>query len=285
MTGSAAPVRPGPPPATTAQQWGGAAFDVALLGLLVGVTWWLGHSLVLVVLLAVEALVVLLLVFARSGRTPGTALFGSARVRRDSLRAPGLGAGLWRTRAVDLRRDAWQRAERHRTTQQADRLQPVIGALAWTTPNVATAPRVPAAPTAPTAPSPWSPVPIPSPAPTPPEERWQLRPAPVTPCLVLPAGERVPVDLTLYVGRSPRVSAPDARSVPLPDAPQTLSRTHLVLAPADGDGVWVEDVSAHGTELRHPSGDRQRLAPGERIQVQVGTRIMIPGVLLKITAG
>ena len=107
---------------------------------------------------------------------------------------------------------------------------------------------------------------------------------PPTPCLVLPTGERIPVDLTLYVGRSPRVSAPDARSVPVPDAPETLSRTHLVLSPAE-DGVWVEDVSAHGTELRHRNGERTRLAPGERTRVPVGTQIVVQGVLLKITTG
>ncbi|RRD04334.1 hypothetical protein EII34_10920 [Arachnia propionica] len=306
MTGAVAPdERPEFPPATTVQQWVGPLLDVMLLGVVAWTTWWLSRSVVLVTLTALEAMVVLLLVVAHSGRSPGGLVVGAARVRQGSTRAPGLGLGLLRSEAIDLRRDAWQRAE-----QRAERRRARAAQTASPPPRVAVVTRPTR--TAATAPSPWSPVPIPSPAtiptpapsptpvappapgpsrsasPAPAESIWappsSMLPRPVVPHLVLPTGERVPVDVTLYVGRSPRVSAPDARSVPIPEAPESLSRTHLVLSPAEG-GVWVEDVSAHGSELRHRNGERHRLAPGERTRVSVGTQIVVQGVLLRITAG
>lgn len=106
----------------------------------------------LVTLTVVESSVVLLLVLARSGRSPGTLALGAGRVQRGTTRAPGLGAGMLRTEAIDLRRDAWQLAEQRAERRRARAAQVALRPTPIPQPTPV-APPVPRTQTAPTAPS------------------------------------------------------------------------------------------------------------------------------------
>lgn len=83
--------------------------------------------------------------------------------------------------------------------------------------------------------------------------------------LVLDSGERVEVQSSLLVGRSPAVS--EGEEHPLfswPDLSRSISKTH-VLFEWSGSVLWVTDLaSTNGTTLVAPDGTRQPLVAGLR---------------------
>lgn len=96
-------------------------------------------------------------------------------------------------------------------------------------------------------------------------------PRPVTAVLVLPGGERVPLDHTVVIGRNPQ----DAGShlVTLDTASAKVSRTHARLR-LDGDQVVLDDLgSRNGTGLTVPGTARRRVAPNESAHVPIGSVI------------
>jgi FHA domain len=88
-------------------------------------------------------------------------------------------------------------------------------------------------------------------------------------------GSSAAVDRPVLIGRAPssdRSSSQAPRLMTVPSPNHDISRTHLEVAP-DGWQVVVTDLnSTNGTILVRPGAvDRQQLAPGERIPVQVGS--------------
>ena len=132
----------------------------------------------------------------------------------------------------------------------------------------------------PTASPPAHPAPAASPivpgAPSPAEANGRHR-APLAPVvwIVMDSGEREPVDTVLVLGRAPTSSDPSHRLVTVTDPTRSLSRTHLRLGPA-GQGVWAEDMfSANGTLLRLADGSTHSLPRGERVELDVGSALVI----------
>ena len=119
---------------------------------------------------------------------------------------------------------------------------------------------------------------VPSPAPVPsPAEANDRHRAPLAPVawIVMDSGEREPVDTVLVLGRAPTSSDPSHRLVTVTDPTRSLSRTHLRLGPA-GQGVWAEDMfSANGTLLRLADGSTHFLPRGERVELDVGSALVI----------
>ena len=93
--------------------------------------------------------------------------------------------------------------------------------------------------------------------------------------IVLDSGEREPVDAVLVLGRAPTSSDPSHRLVTVTDPTRSLSRTHLRLGPA-GRGVWAEDMfSSNGTVLRLADGTTRYLPRGERVELDLGSALVI----------
>ena len=93
--------------------------------------------------------------------------------------------------------------------------------------------------------------------------------------IVLDSGEREPVDAVLVLGRAPTSSDPSHRLVTVTDPTRSLSRTHLRLGPA-GRGVWAEDMfSSNGTVLRLADGTTRHLPRGERVELDLGSALVM----------
>lgn len=94
--------------------------------------------------------------------------------------------------------------------------------------------------------------------------------------LLLSTGEAITLSRPLVIGRNPVAPAdvPDAEPRIMDDPNRSLSKTHLVVGPADS-GVWVIDLhSTNGVTVAQGSGDQpSRVAPGERITVPRGGRL------------
>ena len=94
--------------------------------------------------------------------------------------------------------------------------------------------------------------------------------------IVLDSGEREPVDAVLVLGRAPTSSDPSHRLVTVTDPTRSLSRTHLRLGPAGRGGVWAEDMfSSNGTVLRLADGTTRYLPRGERVELDLGSALVI----------
>ena len=94
--------------------------------------------------------------------------------------------------------------------------------------------------------------------------------------IIVDDGQRIEVNAPIVLGRAPEQTPSDARAVAIADSTRSLSRTHLRVAPADGDAMWVEDTfSANGTRLQAPDGTTQRLPRGERVKVSLGTVLLL----------
>ena len=94
--------------------------------------------------------------------------------------------------------------------------------------------------------------------------------------IIVDDGQRIEVNAPIVLGRAPEQTHSDARAVAIADSTRSLSRTHLRVAPADGDAMWVEDTfSANGTRLQAPDGTTQRLPRGERVKVSLGTVLLL----------
>lgn len=94
--------------------------------------------------------------------------------------------------------------------------------------------------------------------------------------IIVDDGQRIEVNAPIVLGRAPEQAPSDARAVAIADSTRSLSRTHLRVAPADGDAMWVEDTfSANGTRLQAPDGTTQPLPRGERVKVSLGTVLLL----------
>ena len=103
----------------------------------------------------------------------------------------------------------------------------------------------------------------------------RLLPRPALAILRASDGSTATVDRAVLVGRAPsaqRSSARAPRLLTVPSPGHDISRTHVEIAP-DGWQIAVTDLnSTNGTVLVRPEGvDRQQLAPGETVVVQLGT--------------
>jgi len=90
-------------------------------------------------------------------------------------------------------------------------------------------------------------------------------------------GSSAQLDRPVLIGRAPSTDRSDNRAprlMTVPSPNHDISRTHLEVAP-DGWQIVATDVnSTNGTILVRPGGvDRQQLAPGEPVPVQVGSVI------------
>jgi FHA domain len=103
----------------------------------------------------------------------------------------------------------------------------------------------------------------------------QFVPGPVLAVLRASDGSTAEVDRTVLIGRAPSGDrsgsrAPRLMTVPSPN--HDISRTHLEVAPEDWQIVVTDLNSTNGTVLVRPGVlDRQRLAPGEPVHVQLGS--------------
>ena len=94
--------------------------------------------------------------------------------------------------------------------------------------------------------------------------------------IIVDDGQRIEVNAPIVLGRAPEQTPSDARAVAIADSTRSLSRTHLRVAPAVGDAMWVEDpFSANGTRLQAPDGTTQPLPRGERVKVPLGTVLLL----------
>ena len=94
--------------------------------------------------------------------------------------------------------------------------------------------------------------------------------------IIVDDGQRIEVNAPIVLGRAPEQTPSDARAVAIAESTRSLSRTHLRVAPADGDAIWVEDTfSANGTRLQAPDGTTQPLPRGERVKVPLGTVLLL----------
>lgn len=94
--------------------------------------------------------------------------------------------------------------------------------------------------------------------------------------IIVDDGQRIEVNAPIVLGRAPEQTPSDARAVAIADSTRSLSRTHLRVAPADGDAIWVEDTfSANGTRLQAADGTTQPLPRGERVKVSLGTVLLL----------
>jgi len=103
----------------------------------------------------------------------------------------------------------------------------------------------------------------------------RLLPRPVLAILRASDGSTAAVDRAVLVGRAPsaqRSSARAPRLLTVPSPAHDISRTHLEVAPDDWQIAVTDLNSTNGTVLVRPEGvDRQHLAAGETVVVQLGT--------------
>ena len=94
--------------------------------------------------------------------------------------------------------------------------------------------------------------------------------------IIVDDGQRIEVNAQIVLGRAPEQTPADAQAIAIADSTRSLSRTHLRVAPADGDALWIEDTfSANGTRLQAPDGSTQPLPRGQRVKVPVGTVLLL----------
>ena len=94
--------------------------------------------------------------------------------------------------------------------------------------------------------------------------------------IIVDDGQRIEVNAQIVLGRAPEQTPADAQAIAISDSTRSLSRTHLRVAPADGEALWIEDTfSANGTRLQAPDGSTQPLPRGQRVKVPVGTVLLL----------
>ena len=100
---------------------------------------------------------------------------------------------------------------------------------------------------------------------------------PVLAVLRVSDGSTAEVDRPVLIGRAPsgdRASSRSPRLMPVPSPNHDISRTHLEVAPKGWQIVVTDLNSTNGTVLVRPGAvDRQQLAPGEPVPVQLGSVI------------
>lgn len=94
--------------------------------------------------------------------------------------------------------------------------------------------------------------------------------------IIVDDGQRIEVNAQIVLGRAPEQTPADAQAIAIADSTRSLSRTHLRVAPADGEALWIEDTfSANGTRLQAPDGSTQPLPRGQRVKIPVGTVLLL----------
>ena len=94
--------------------------------------------------------------------------------------------------------------------------------------------------------------------------------------IIVDDGQRIEVNAQIVLGRAPEQTPADAQAIAIADSTRSLSRTHLRVAPADGEALWIEDAfSANGTRLQAPDGTTRPLPRGERVKVSLGTVLLL----------
>jgi FHA domain len=90
-------------------------------------------------------------------------------------------------------------------------------------------------------------------------------------------GSSAELDRPVLIGRAPSTDRSDSRTprlMTVPSPNHDISRTHVEVAPDGWQIVATDQNSTNGTILVRPGGvDRQELAPGEPVPVQVGSVI------------
>jgi hypothetical protein len=103
----------------------------------------------------------------------------------------------------------------------------------------------------------------------------QFVPGPVLAVLRASDGSIVEVDRPVLIGRAPSGDGPGGRAprlMTVPSPNHDISRTHLEVAPEEWHIVVTDLNSTNGTVLVRPGAvDRQQLAPGEPVHVQLGS--------------
>jgi hypothetical protein len=103
----------------------------------------------------------------------------------------------------------------------------------------------------------------------------QFVPGPVVAVLRASDGSTAEVDRPVLIGRAPSGNRPGSRAprlMTVPSPNHDISRTHLEVAPDDWQIVVTDLNSTNGTILVRPgAADRQQLAPGEPVHVQLGS--------------
>ncbi len=101
-------------------------------------------------------------------------------------------------------------------------------------------------------------------------------PAPRPPLtVVLDTGTALPLTGPIVIGRDPLAppSHPSAAPVPLADTAKSISKTHLLVAPAHS-GVLVMDLhSINGVAVRLPDGDEATLTAGDPMVVPAASTV------------
>ena len=92
--------------------------------------------------------------------------------------------------------------------------------------------------------------------------------------LIFDSGQRELIDMPVTLGRAP-AAVEGARTVIVPDATMSLSRTHMRVGPT-ASGAWIEDsFSANGTQIRTPDGRVMELTGGQAVEVPAGTEVIM----------
>ncbi len=99
-------------------------------------------------------------------------------------------------------------------------------------------------------------------------------------------GNRVPLHSVLVFGRKPTaMEGEDEVAIKVSDPGRSLSRTHAKVGLAE-EGVWVQDcTSTNGTSCLLPDGNKIELSDGQRIQVPIGTIVLLGDRTLTISQG
>lgn len=257
-----------PLPASVGLRLGSAAVDLGVTTAAACVGLVLSGSAGVAGVVAAETLVALGLARAATGRTPGALLTRTVAHAEGTDHAPGL--RLRGTRVVDLRpapdapvhRDAYGRETATAPGWQGEEAPRPRVAVA-PTPTVAASPRAAAPLLVPTPPSPPATVP--------------------GILLVADTGQRCPVRGTVVIGRAPAASTEAGETVfEIADDTRSLSRNHARVG-VDASGAWIEDAaSANGTAIRDAAGSLRTLAPGERVGLSVGDRVILGDRTLEV---
>lgn len=101
--------------------------------------------------------------------------------------------------------------------------------------------------------------------------------------LVLPTGERLPLDRIYTLGRAPEKEAVRTGTHPvrLTDPEMMISRVHLVVQPAQGGALVTDTGSANGSVLIR-GGVRTPLAPGNQFAIAPGDLLECGSVILTV---
>lgn len=100
----------------------------------------------------------------------------------------------------------------------------------------------------------------------------QAEPAPSPrPVIVLDTGDRITVHGTTLIGRAP-ASDGSAHLVPIADETRSVSKTHLVLAPARRGLLVTDQGSTNGSAIVR-AGNEQVLVPGETAELRAGDTV------------